>query len=512
MRDIDLGLIQFDHIKGLFRECRPRLLVVTDGSLNAGPGDFGLSRFVATLQQTTIHSMAPTVVTRARRTTNPDDAFDDLAISAFDVVFLFGINREGDALGQPALDRIKRFMQAGGGVFATGDHEDLGAGMSGDIPRVRAMRFWAPSETPNVANGTRLTTNLAGTDSIFEFGDQSDNLPQRLYADFAIPSDYPVLAPFPPNPSRVRQPHPLVKMADGSALDAYPDHPHEGECRLPTDFSTTFPLDGNTVTEWPNQWFFGRPRPRAVASTMSFGNGFDSGPTGPKDAVSPRAFISICAYNGQAAGVGRVVTDATWHHYVNVNLVGMLPNGVPTLDLQRIQRYWSNLANWLMPAATRKCLWPWFVLETLRVHPLLEEIRLPLDREPELDEIRALGAMLVSAADRVPGGVGQDLVADVVGAIVEPERLSEREDDLGISDVVVDAASAVIGAYVVEVARLAAAGKLEHDDDGFARFVERVSTPIVDAVVEKQRQDLKRRSRSVDVFAAAIRRRELANA
>ena len=245
---------------------------------------------------------------------------------------------------------------------------------------------------------------------------------------------------------------------------------------------------------------------------MSFGNGFDSGPTGPKDAVSPRAFISICAYNGQAADVGRVVTDATWHHYVNVNLEGMLFNGLPTLDLQRIQRYWSNLANWLMPAKTRKCLWPWFVLETLRVHPLLEEIRLPLDREPELDEIRALGAMLVSAADRAPGGVGQDLVADVVGAIVEPERLSEREDDLGVSDVVVDAASAVIGSYVVEVARAAASGKLEHDDDGFARFVERVATPIVDAVVETQRHQLERRSQSLDLFGDVIRRRELAPA
>ena len=101
--------------------------------------------------------------------------------------------------------------------------------------------------------------------------------------------------------TKVRLPHPLVRMADGSALDVYPDHAHEGECRIPTDFSTTFDLDGQTLAEWPNQSFFARPRPRAVASTMSFGNGFDSP---GKDADAPVAFISIAAYNGQAANVG----------------------------------------------------------------------------------------------------------------------------------------------------------------------------------------------------------------
>jgi len=218
MRMIDIDVTKFDleRLYGLFRECTPRLLVVTDGSLDGGTGGFGLSRFIATLQSTTIHGMTPTVLHRMRQVgPAADSAFDDLDISKFDVLFLFGFERTSAALGAPALDRVKRFMQAGGGVFATGDHEDLGTGMCGQIPRVRAMRYWELSETPHVSNAARLTTNLAGPDRVYEFDDQADAAPQRLYANYAIGSDYLLLAPWPPSTNRVRAPHPLVRMVDG---------------------------------------------------------------------------------------------------------------------------------------------------------------------------------------------------------------------------------------------------------------------------------------------------------
>lgn len=63
----------------LFRECTPKLLVVTDG-LNYTPNDdFGLTQFVQTLRSSTIHSMTPTVITA---THNPNPA----AAIAFDAV------------------------------------------------------------------------------------------------------------------------------------------------------------------------------------------------------------------------------------------------------------------------------------------------------------------------------------------------------------------------------------------------------------------------------------------
>jgi hypothetical protein len=41
-------------------------------------------------------------------------------------------------------------MDAGGGVFVTGDHEDLGAALSSKIPRVSKMRRWEPRDTPGL--------------------------------------------------------------------------------------------------------------------------------------------------------------------------------------------------------------------------------------------------------------------------------------------------------------------------------------------------------------------------
>ena len=200
------------------------------------------------------------------------------------------------------------------------------------------------------------------------------------------------------------------------------------------------------------------------------------------------------------------MTDATWHHYVNINLNGMLVAGLPNADLQRIQSYWSNLVNWLMPATTRKCLWPWIVIKTLRENTLAEEIRIPIDRDLDLDELHTIGEAVLSAAGNLAGGVAHDLLADVLSSIIEPERVSKQDDELGVSDAVLDAVSAVVGSYVVEVSRLAAAGKLEHDDDGFNRAVRRLAPKLVDAVIESQRAQLKRRTEDLEVLDSLFHR------
>jgi hypothetical protein len=49
------------------------------------------------------------------------------------------------ARSKPSL----RSWEQGGGLFATGDHEDLGAGMCARIPRVRSMRYWKLDDTPS---------------------------------------------------------------------------------------------------------------------------------------------------------------------------------------------------------------------------------------------------------------------------------------------------------------------------------------------------------------------------
>ena len=372
-----------------FRECTPKILVVTDNLNYQQMNSFGLTEFVDTLRANTIHGMIP-IVTTAQF--NPDpmatlshdaatlhisnykfkDATHGLLKSRYDVVFMLSINGAfGPALTDEAgaLDAATAFMQAGGGVFATGDHEDLGAGMCKDIPRVRNMRYWtntAPQQVPSAGGIDRLTTNLPGSNDVYEFSDQSDQFPQRLYVNFRTVTGGIGVA------------HPLLQVpASNRAIEVFPDHPHEGECIVPSNLTTK--LADGTTDEWPIAGG-ARVSPEMVALTMSQGNAFPG-----KAAVTPRSFIAICAYDGQSANVGRVVTDATWHHFVNINIKpGM--SALMGRDLADIKQYYANLATWLMPKNVRFCRrFPWILIE-LAQYPLFEEIS-PIPRE-KLDGLR----------------------------------------------------------------------------------------------------------------------------
>jgi len=86
----------------------------------------------------------------------------------YDQVWLFGHEEETDTasfLDESELRTIYDFMNAGGGVFATGDHKSLGYALCGNIPRVSSMRKWqyetAPSpdlKAPGRDDTTRLDT------------------------------------------------------------------------------------------------------------------------------------------------------------------------------------------------------------------------------------------------------------------------------------------------------------------------------------------------------------------
>ncbi|NJP09642.1 MAG: hypothetical protein HC866_09275 [Leptolyngbyaceae cyanobacterium RU_5_1] len=49
----------------------------------------------------------------------------------YDQIWLFGFNTT--ALSGPEQTAIANFMQSGGGVFATGDHSSIGAGMGANL-------------------------------------------------------------------------------------------------------------------------------------------------------------------------------------------------------------------------------------------------------------------------------------------------------------------------------------------------------------------------------------------
>ena len=356
-----------ERIISLFKECTPKILVVTDNGLNFGSSGFGLEDFVDTLKSTTIHGMTPIVKTAhtgatAADYTNFQFTSSTLSKSKYDVLFLFGFE-PGPALPSGEVDVITTFMQAGGGVFATGDHDQLGKGLCNDIPRVRSMRYWSSPDVPSSSGFDRLSTNRPGSNGVFEFNDQSDDQPQHIY-----PLYYPDISGVPAN----SKPHYMLQHPTKQVIEVLPDHPHEGECVVPADLTTSLSATDDT-DEWPVDSNGVRISPELIALSMSYGGGFSA-----KQPLVPRSFGAIGAYDGQKADVGRVAVDATWHHFININLTGA---GSPRPGLQanadaidRVHTYFRNIAEWLMPKKRRRCLrWP-LLRHTLELYPLAEFI------------------------------------------------------------------------------------------------------------------------------------------
>ncbi len=394
-----------DIFTTLFKECTPRILVVSDG-LSFDGAEFGLSDFVNTLKATTIHGMTPIVKTAhtgstAADITNFTFTSSSLNIKTYDVLFLFGI-ASAPALPAAEVDVIAQFMQAGGGVFATGDHAELGKALCNGIPRIRNMRYWSNPDVPSAGGIDRISTNLPGPDNVYSFGDQSDSIPQRIY-----PRYYPGATPADSKPHYLLQ-HPTKKI-----IEVFPDHPHEGECVVPTNLATTFTVNGASVPEWPNDTLGNQVVPELVALSMSAGGGFPG-----KQPLVPRSFGAIGAYDGHAAKVGRATVDATWHHFINVNLIASSAGPGLAADpdvLDRVHTYFRNTAEWLMPRKRRRCLrWP-LLRKALELYPLREII--PIPPGDPFKDVRAAGEL------------GQE-VRTTLARFFTPAALAALEEDL----------------------------------------------------------------------------------
>lgn len=405
------------------KEATPRILVVTDPNLSFDPDHvFGLSEFVKTLKATPVHGMLP-IVTKAHRGTDAHADISSFRFDAsvttkkYDVIFLFGFGTAtpglpGNAGNLPPaeFDVVAKFMQDGGGLFATGDHENLGAAMSGNLPRVRAMRHWYTPASPSPTAATRISTNSPGANGVFEFDDQSDSIPQRIYPRYFQPSPtafvsapHAVLqAPALPNTGAAYQP-----------IEFAPDHPHEGECVEPANLATIFAFGGRNHDEWPVvPGTTTRVAPQVAAYGVTYGGAFASH---SKHAVrAPRSFGVIGTYDGHAADVGRVAVDSTWHHFVNINIdgTGTARTGLretdpadpanlrDTAELTLIRRYWGNLANWLMPEHVRmRHVWGKLILAIRRPELHEELASWPKDAPRRKDDLALAGlaAMATSA-------------------------------------------------------------------------------------------------------------------
>jgi hypothetical protein len=310
---------------------------------------FTVSEFLYILQNSTAPAIS--VETAHRRNDpnadHPNFVFTPAGIAKYDVLWLFGYegwNYQATPPGGPLSDSeiaaIRDFMDAGGGVFATGDHAGMGSYMCGGIPRVRTMRKWFarsqdlppgyPTTAVNYAGASVTSLNWPGVsgnptpvgraDTLvmnpsdapdnWQFDDQSDDIPQLL----TFPNGFV---------------HPILRGSNGP-LSQFPDHMHEGEVVVPGDPGAVMTIGGQTYTEYPTLGGF-QPVPSVLSTgTVTGGHATtvegsaceqDNFTTDTTPTVQGTIGIS-CAYDGYAANIGRIVTDSSFHHYLDLNLVG----------------------------------------------------------------------------------------------------------------------------------------------------------------------------------------------
>ncbi len=380
--------------------CRLKILMVVDSiggeflNISFSFSNFGLSATLDTLR-TNPEFFVRFDVTRAHRqtdTSKPDPDTQPGAherygphfekfrftqpgfnIDDYDQVWLFGIREDPDdaeRLTDEELGVLAAWMDRGGGLFAAGDHAQLGASMCSRVPRAATMRKWTREQGVPPAEGpTRHDTLRRGHDSFYDFDDESDDTPMEILLKYY---DLASWSPF----RRRRAPHSLLCGSTGP-IDVLPDHPHEGEVidEATIDLGRTFgPFAGYGGAEYPSAGG-AQPSPEVIAWAQvrpDHTNDSDRN----KQAANPKTFGVIGAYDGHPVDRGRVAVDSTWHHWFDVNLTGRLVRYLNTepqslenpktlgflatpagrAQYARIQNYFRNTAIWLASKPKQRCM------------------------------------------------------------------------------------------------------------------------------------------------------------
>jgi hypothetical protein len=366
--DSAITLKVFDWIR---RWWQIDILVVTDTIVSFGPEHnpnnlnetyFGMSHLIGVLES--VGS-----VTKAHRGTDPLGApgvisnfqFDTHDLSGYDQIWLIGWDSSA-SLSTAEQDAVCRFMNKGGGVFATGDHAALGSSLASSLPRVRSMRHW--NAPPPPLGPTRVDTTMPDHQGVVVFENQSDDIPQKLRLKWYTWGESYF--------ARQVYPHPLLCSQTG-AITEFPDHMHEGEVIEPTVLDAVMSAGGQSFDEYPADSQGNRVAPEIVAWGWTEGYADPQVMTGvhvgDPGTSNKRWTGTVGAYDGKRAGVGRVVVDSTWHHFFDINLIGDNAANRPSFTdprknlwskgftysadgqriLSKIDQYYRNIVNWLSP-------------------------------------------------------------------------------------------------------------------------------------------------------------------
>jgi hypothetical protein len=313
-------------------------------------------------------------------------------LSRYEQVWFFGFlqcNLPGEPeneLVDAEVEALRTWMDAGGGVLVTGDHSEqrppdadpgladylnLGRALGHRIPRAGELRVW--NDRPD--SSIQFSHNTHQPD------------PWGNDLNMVVPND---LDPYPQELILRKwdgRPHALFHGRRGP-ITIFPDHMHEGQLLIPEQY----PAD-----VWP-VGRKGQPKPEIVSRGTDKRNGEVYGVTS--------------AYDGSAAGVGRIVADSTWHHYFDINLWGFQKGGEV---LDRLTEYYVNLTLWLTPKPVKQEMNAqllYWLSNSLNIRAVVQE------------GFRVPGITAAGLVREVGGqGVLDDLVWPLEGAPDVPEEL-----------------------------------------------------------------------------------------
>ncbi|TNF61595.1 MAG: hypothetical protein EP306_06230 [Burkholderiales bacterium] len=368
------------------------ILIVVDVEISTTPSNsFGIASVIELLRSTTVGCMKFRVDIALRS----NEAFSVVAnpgptqpkyrgfrfnsatggadvIDRYEQIWCFGFkpNNSGsaddsqiDAAGalpasNPELNKLDQWMKdRKGGLFGTGDHHFLGASMCRRIPRLGTMRRWTNADgVPPIGGINRIdtlrppppvTSFQAGGPAFLSNGAHQGDLTVQPIRWVAWKSVYWPFA------GKRKRPHPVLCHPTLGPIDVMPDHAHEGLCVPNPNLSANKKF--RNEPEYPNATDGGpKPQPQIIA----YGSNLDSDDWNFAKGAQPGRSNNpmIAVYDGHRAGVGRVATDSTWHHWMDVNINAL--RAANNDDWKKISRYFINLALWLNPPGfSTRCLY-----------------------------------------------------------------------------------------------------------------------------------------------------------
>lgn len=238
-----------------------------------------------------------------------DKVLSRLNETDFDELWLFAVD-VGDGLTKEDCAGITKFRQRGGGIFSTRDHQDLGSSLCTIGGIGAAHYFHSKQNDPDDERNCRDDQDTRNIDF--------PNYHSGANGDFQTIHS-------------VGEPHELLKKADGSMIEYFPAHPHEGGVGVPEN--------GQNV--------------RVIAHG--------------KSKVSGKDFNLIVAFDRDTDkhgnSCGRGIAESSFHHLVDYNWD--VAKGCPDFvaespgdgyeknpsALEDIKTYAANLAKWLAPAS-----------------------------------------------------------------------------------------------------------------------------------------------------------------